>query len=80
METWIGGTSQTWVPKTITFHFAAIETYVPPPGRGEIGMGTLTGKTGKTQTIIMGAAPSQTVQWRRGIAAAVGVGIAGMVV
>ncbi|KAH7083670.1 hypothetical protein FB567DRAFT_550710 [Paraphoma chrysanthemicola] len=80
METWIGGTSQTWVPKTITFHFAPIEIYVPPPGRGSIGMGTLTGETGKTQTIIIGAAPSQAAQLIRGIAAAVGVGIAGMVV
>jgi hypothetical protein len=80
VETWIGGTSQTWVPKTITFHFQAMMTYVPPPGKGEIGMGTLTGKTGKTQTVILGAAPSQAAEWKKGVAAAIGVGIAGMAV
>lgn len=45
-------------------------------------MGTLTGKTGQTQTIYMvvGAAPTPAVDLRKGIAAAVAVGIAGLVV
>ncbi|KAF2031159.1 hypothetical protein EK21DRAFT_111198 [Setomelanomma holmii] len=83
LETWIGGTSQTWVPHTITFHFQAMMTSLPPPGSGEIGMGTLTGKTGQTQTVVVGlrvgAAYSQTPKWMEGVVAAVGAGIAGMV-
>jgi hypothetical protein len=42
-------------------------------------MGTLTGKTGQTRTIVMGAAPTQGAGWIKGVAAAVGVGVVGMV-
>ncbi|KAF3048563.1 hypothetical protein E8E11_003235 [Didymella keratinophila] len=49
IETHIG-TLRTWVPQTETFHFEAM-SQAPLPGVGSIGMGTLTGKTGQTQTI-----------------------------
>lgn len=49
VETHIG-TLRTWVPQTETFHFKAM-SQAPLPGVGSIGMGTLTGKTGQTQTI-----------------------------
>jgi hypothetical protein len=49
IETHIG-TLCTWVPQTETFHFEAM-SQAPLPGAGSIGMGTLTGKTGHTQTI-----------------------------
>ncbi|KAL6709097.1 hypothetical protein ACN47E_001913 [Coniothyrium glycines] len=82
VETKIGGTSRTWVPLTVTFHFEPFLDPAPLPGKGEIGMGTLTGKTGQTQTIVMGAgaAPTDTAVWLKGVAAAVGVGLAGLVV
>ncbi|KZM26506.1 uncharacterized protein EKO05_0005472 [Ascochyta rabiei] len=74
------GTLRTWIPKTETFHFE-IMSQAPPPGVGSIGMGTLTGKTGQTQTIHMvGAAQTPAAGLRKGIAAAVAVGIAGLVV
>lgn len=79
VETWVGGTSQTWVPKTISFHFKPYMTQAPLPGKGEIGMGTLTGEPGQTKTVAMGAAPTQAAGWR-GVAAAVGVGVVGMMV
>jgi hypothetical protein len=79
VETHIG-TLHTWVPKTITFHFAAMSPG-PLPGMGAIGMGTLTGETGHTQTIYMvGAAPTPAADLKKGFAAAVAVGIAGLVV
>lgn len=80
VETKIDGTLRTWVPKTITFNFHAHTTQGPLPGKGEIGMGTLTGDTGRTKTVVMGAAPTYTPGWMRGVAVAVGVGFAGMVV
>lgn len=43
-------------------------------------MGTLTGEAGKTKTIVAGAAPTQAVGWMKGVAAAVGVGVVGVVV
>lgn len=49
IETHIG-TLRTWVPQTETFHFEAM-SQAPLPGVGSIGMGTLTGKTGQTQTV-----------------------------
>ncbi|KAF1847122.1 uncharacterized protein K460DRAFT_352302 [Cucurbitaria berberidis CBS 394.84] len=78
VETWIGGTSQTWVPKTISFHFKDM-TAPLLPGKGEIGMGTLTGEPGQTKTVMLGAAPTEAAGWR-GVAAAVGVGVVGMMV
>ncbi|KAF1921440.1 hypothetical protein BDU57DRAFT_426151, partial [Ampelomyces quisqualis] len=78
VETWIGSTYSTWVPKTIVLHFRTMSP-APPPGRGEIGMGTLTGET-QQQTVIMGAAPSHRPDWVRGVVAAIGVGVAGLVV
>ncbi|KAF1943768.1 hypothetical protein EJ02DRAFT_121513 [Clathrospora elynae] len=80
IETTIGGTYSTWVPNTIIFDFKPYRTQAPLPGKGEIGMGTLTGKTGQTQTVMVGAAPTQGPGWVKGVAAVVGVGIAGMVV
>jgi hypothetical protein len=74
-ESWVGGTYSTWFPTTITVHPAFL-TPAPRPGKGEIGMGTLTGELGGTS---LGAAPSQAPGWK-GIAAAAGVGIVGMVV
>jgi hypothetical protein len=77
-ESWVGGTYSTWFPTTITVHPAYL-TPAPRPGKGEIGMGTLTGELGGTSTIVLGAAPSQAPGWAKGVAAAVGVGIVGMV-
>lgn len=79
VATWLDSTSRTWVPQTITLRYKPT-VVAPPPGKGEIGMGTLTGKTGVTRTVVLGAAPAQTVGVVRGIVAAVGVGIVGMVV
>lgn len=81
IETHIG-TLRTWIPKTQTFHFEAMSQAPLPGVGGPVGMGTLTGKTGQTQTIIMvvGAAPTPAVDSRKAIAAAVAVGIAGLVV
>jgi len=77
-QTMIGGTYSTWYPKTISFRFGT-EATAPLPGKGEIGMGTLTGQVGQTKTVA-GAAPTQAAVWKRGVAVAVGVGLAGMVV
>ncbi|KAF9700058.1 hypothetical protein EKO04_001970 [Ascochyta lentis] len=80
IETHIG-TLRTWIPKTQTFHFESM-SQAPLPGVGSIGMGTLTGKTGQTQTVYMvvGAAATLTADLKKGIAAAVAVGVAGLVV
>jgi hypothetical protein len=76
VETWIGGTVQTWVPKTITFDGVVHATQAPSPGIGHIGMGTLTGELGITRTVIMGSAPSMSAGWfvaAMGLAGAVGM-------
>jgi hypothetical protein len=52
----------------------------PRPGKGEVGMGTLTGELGVTQTIVMGAAASQAPRWVEGVAAVVGIGVVGALV
>jgi hypothetical protein len=79
VETWIGGTSQTWVPQTLLFHFEPMSP-APQPGEGVIGMGTLTGKPGQIRTFYMlAAAPTPTAVWLRGVVAAVGAGAIGMV-
>ena len=76
-ETFIGGTYSTWWPHTISLDFK--QTVIPLPGKGQIGMGTLTGKTGQTQTVVMGAAPTNGVGgWVKGVAVAAGVGVMGM--
>lgn len=79
VETWLDSTSRTWLPVTITLRYKPTTTY-PTPGKGKIGMGTLTGETGKTVTIVLGAAASQTAGVVRGVVAALGVGLVGMVV
>lgn len=81
VETHIG-TLRTWVPKTQTFHFEAMSQAPLPGAGGPIGMGTLTGKTGQTQTIVMvvAAAPTPTVDSRTAIAVAVAVGLVGLAV
>jgi hypothetical protein len=77
-ESWVDGTYSTWFPTVITVIHK--EPSPPPlPGKGEIGMGSITGITGQTQTVEVGAAPSQTAAWMKGVAAAAGVGLAGMV-
>jgi hypothetical protein len=78
VETKYGSTYTTWVPKTIILHFKTMSP-APLPGKGEIGMGTLTGKP-ERQTVVMGAAPTHGPDWVRGVVAAVGVGVAGLVV
>lgn len=80
-ETFIGGTYSTWLPHTVSLDFKPERSIPPAPGRGEIGMGTLTGETGQTQTVVIvqGAAPTYDPGWVRGVAAVVGVGIAGVV-
>lgn len=76
IETWIGGTSRTWLPHTITIHNEGLSN-APLPGKGEVGMGTLTGKPGVTRTFIKGAAQTLGPDWI-GAVAAVGMGIAGI--
>ncbi|EOA87332.1 uncharacterized protein SETTUDRAFT_179109 [Exserohilum turcica Et28A] len=80
-ETFIGGTYSTWVPYTISLDFKPERTAAPIPGKGNIGMGTLTGETGQTQTVavVEGAAPTPVARWAKGVAAVVGVGIAGVI-
>ncbi|KAJ5024168.1 hypothetical protein PSV08DRAFT_378823 [Bipolaris maydis] len=80
VETFIGGTYSTWWPHTISIDFKPQRSAAPAPGRGEIGMGTLTGKTGQTQTVVevVAAAATQDSGWTKGIAAMAGVGIMGI--
>ncbi|KAH9877760.1 hypothetical protein J1614_002977 [Plenodomus biglobosus] len=80
VETWIGGTSQTWVPKTMTIHFES-RTPGPAPGLGHIGLGTIKGEAGRTKTVFVGAAATQGAVWAGGVAAAaaVGVGVVGFI-
>ncbi|KAF2202558.1 hypothetical protein GQ43DRAFT_306242 [Delitschia confertaspora ATCC 74209] len=77
VETMIKGV-KTWVPVTVTVRFEAVPSQFPQPGKGVIGMGTLTGKTGVTKTI--NAAPGETGVWRRGLGVAVGVVAVGQLV
>jgi len=77
VETWMNSTSRTWVPQTFTVHFPS-RTPGPSPGRGQIGMGTLTGEAGHTKTLLVGAAPTQAAGLAKGIAAAVGAGLFGL--
>ncbi|KAI1560642.1 hypothetical protein PtrEW4_011060, partial [Pyrenophora tritici-repentis] len=86
-ETFIGGTFSTWVPYTVSLDFKPSTVHAPLPGKGGIGLGTLTGEIGHTQTVVIAAAPTQVAAaptaggvWIRGVAAAVGVGIAGIVI
>lgn len=80
VETWIGGTSQTWLPQTLLFHFEPMSP-APQPGEGVIGMGTLTGTPGQTKAFGMLAdAPKPTASWVRGVVAAFGAGAIGMLV
>jgi hypothetical protein len=79
-ETWIGGTYSTWWPHTISLDFEPAQTHVPLPGVGVIGMGTLTGRTGVTRTVVVNSAPTSGLGWSKGLAAVVGVGMAGIVV
>ncbi|XP_014553159.1 hypothetical protein COCVIDRAFT_29604 [Bipolaris victoriae FI3] len=81
VETFIGGTYSTWWPHTVSIDFKPQRSVAPAPGRGEIGMGTLTGKTGQTQTVVevvAAAAPTQNPGWVRGVAAMVGLGVMGV--
>lgn len=75
---WVGthiGPLETWIPKTITFHFEPM-SQAPLPGVGSIGMGTVTGRTGQTQTVwtVVGAAPTYAVVSKQTLAAVVAVG------
>ncbi|KAK7190411.1 hypothetical protein PSPO01_03386 [Paraphaeosphaeria sporulosa] len=80
VETWIGGTSRTWLPHTITLRNEALSNAAPLPGKGSIGMGTLTGRLGVTKTIVkQGAAKTVGPEWKVGAMAALGMGIAGIV-
>lgn len=68
------------MPKTFTINFDTSPSKAPEPGKGIIGLGTLTGETGKTRTIVLGAAPTGGVgRWRAGMVAA-GVAVVGAVV
>ncbi|CAA9959713.1 hypothetical protein PTMSG1_03122 [Pyrenophora teres f. maculata] len=79
-ETFIGGTLSTWAPYTVSLDFKPSTVHAAFPGKGGIGLGTLTGETGHTQTVVIAAAPTQGAVWIRGVAAAVGVGIAGVMI
>ena len=68
------------MPKTITINFDISPSKAPEPGKGIIGMGTLTGETGKTKTVVLGAAPTGGARkWRAGMVAA-GVAVVGAVI
>lgn len=69
------GTVHTWVPKTITVKFDAVPSQLPGPGKGVIGMGTLTGEVGVTRTYVEGAAATAGLGgvWGWGVVGAVGV-------
>ena len=41
-ETILPDGATTWLPNTVTFHFAAVVSQAPAPGRGEVGLGYLT--------------------------------------
>ena len=43
-------------------------------------MGTLTGKSGQTKTIVVGAAPTLGAGLMKGMVVAAGVGLAGLIV
>ncbi|KAJ4990097.1 hypothetical protein SVAN01_04378 [Stagonosporopsis vannaccii] len=77
VETHIGKL-RTWIPKTYTFHFEAM-SQAPLPSVGSIGMGTLTGKTGQTQTIYMvvAEAPTAAVDARKAVVAAMAAALPG---
>ncbi|KAF2468774.1 uncharacterized protein BDR25DRAFT_315752 [Lindgomyces ingoldianus] len=78
VETVVNGV-KTWVPVTATFKFEAVPSQAPGPGKGIVGMGTLTGVVGVTKTVKEGAAPTTGPGWK-GIGAALGMGLAGLVV
>ena len=75
VETWPVSTSRTWVPKTLTIHFDHAQTLAPEPGKGVIGLGTIVGELGVTKTVVLGAAPTRTVQWARGAMVVAGLGL-----
>lgn len=79
VETHIGKATQ-WVPETVTLHFEPM-SQAPLPGEGSIGMGTLTGEPGQTQTYwtVVTAAATHAVDSKPAVAAAVAVGVVGLV-
>ncbi|OCL12044.1 hypothetical protein AOQ84DRAFT_166785 [Glonium stellatum] len=79
VETTIGGVV-TWVAHVYTQTFAAVPSQLPEPGKGEIGMGTLTGQVGVTKTVDAGAVETgRSVMWKKGAIAA-GAVVVGLVV
>ncbi|KAH7138876.1 hypothetical protein B0J11DRAFT_574821 [Dendryphion nanum] len=81
VETWIDKTFQTWVPKTVVVSFAAVPRPAALPGVGSVGMGSITGLTGVTKTVIA-AAPARPTGWGVGVGVGLGVaaGLAGLIV
>ena len=80
VETHIGKATQ-WVPETVTLHFEPM-SQAPLPGKGSIGMGTLTGEPGQTQTYwtVVTAAATHAVDSKPAVAAAaVAIGVIGLV-
>ncbi|KAF2188951.1 hypothetical protein K469DRAFT_684222 [Zopfia rhizophila CBS 207.26] len=78
VETLIHG-SKTWVPVTATIRFEAVPLQAPQPGKGVVGMGTLTGEVGAVRTIEVGAAGTLGAGWK-GMAVGLGVGAMGALV
>ncbi|KAF2004195.1 hypothetical protein P154DRAFT_50751 [Amniculicola lignicola CBS 123094] len=76
VETHIGS-STTWVPVTVTFKFAAVPSQGPLPGKGVIGMGSLTGEAGAVRTIAVGGAEGYGAgrAWKGAVAVAGFVGM-----
>ena len=79
VETHIGEATQ-WVPEIVTFHFEPM-SQAPLPGEGSIGMGTLTGEPGQTQTYwtVVTEAATHAVDSKPAVAAAMAVGVVGLV-
>ena len=79
VETHIGEATQ-WVPEIVTFHFEPM-SQAPLPGEGSIGMGKLTGEPGQTQTYwtVVTEAATHAVDSKPAVAAAMAVGVVGLV-
>lgn len=64
---------------TITLEFAAVPQQASMPGKGEIGLGTLTGTVGSTRTLNMAMETGKAV-WKRGALAAAGAAAIGLAI
>ncbi|OCK80409.1 hypothetical protein K432DRAFT_297765, partial [Lepidopterella palustris CBS 459.81] len=77
VESVINGVA-TWIEIIYTQTFAAVPEQLATAGKGEIGMGTLTGQVGVTKTYGGGGAAVETGRvWARGVVVAGAVVVVG---